>query len=206
MDQISFAGHLDLEELSEVERRETPRASSAFEIYFQLGPRRTLTEVSKRADTRYDTVIWWAKKYRWDERVLARERRSSEILEQERLKQIAEAKKRLIEQGKELQDLGLQHLRNKARIRGRGGLNDVVAIQMVQTGMRAELRGHDLPETITRQETTGKDGGAIAVEQVNQARDALLQMIERHAEALGSSIQNPPALPASPPPGLESEE
>ena len=89
---------------------ETEKAYEAFLIFKNLGPGRTVKEVSEKLRKSYDLFRRWKKRYDWDSRVEAYDR------ENERKEQIAtqQARKKMIERhikiGTSLQGKALQAL------------------------------------------------------------------------------------------------
>ena len=172
--------------LIDAEKRENPASSAAFEYYFNLGAHRDISTVAKQLELQYTIVKYWSHRYKWADRAIYRDKQMAAKLLEARVHAITKMKERFVDVGEELAQMGLDHLRRKIQqARGRG-LNDIAAVQMVKLGTAIELRGYDLPESITREELTGKDGQAIEIEAVQAAKDRLIEMLERHAEALGS--------------------
>lgn len=179
MGRVTFVNQDKLDTAAKYEGEETPPASAAFEYYASLGVRRSLPPVVEHFNLPYSVIKNWSSRYRWPMRAIIRDRLEAEAAAEARVAAVATMKARFIEAGTELADLGAAHLKRKAQIRGRGGLSDVVAAQMIQIGTKLELRGYDLPEAITRSELTGKDGNAIEIEEVTEARERLVRMLER---------------------------
>lgn len=193
MGRVTFVDQDKLDIASKYEREEPPTASAAFEYYYSLGVRRSLTPVAEHFDLPYASVRNWSARYRWPIRAVVRDRMEAEAAAEARIQAVATMKARFVEQGIELADMGAAHLKRKAQIRGRGGLSDVVAAQMVQLGVKMELRGYDLPESIHRDELTGRDGKAIEIEEVTEARERLLRMLERRTQTVEGEFKELPS-------------
>lgn len=106
-----------------------------------------------------------SKRFRWHDLARWRDWRRQEMADKEASKAIAKVKKELAERGLRAQTIAMESLE---RLHANGSIGATAASMLLKIGIGAQLRGYDLPESIQRQEVTGKDGNTITVDHVLQ--------------------------------------
>jgi hypothetical protein len=140
--------------------RETIKAAHAFDVYWQMGDQRTLAKVGQALGKSATIIEHWSAAHGWQERIKARDREQAAAIDAEKIRQLADIEARLIADGIEAQQLAMDTLKalaNDEKLDGRS------AVMLLGQARAAMLRGLRQPESITRQETTGRDGSALTV-------------------------------------------
>ena len=140
--------------------RETIKAAHAFDVYWQMGDQRSIAKVAQALSKSVGLIQEWSIAHGWQERIRARGREQAAAIDAEKVRQLAEIEARLIADGIEAQRLAMDTLKSLANDEKLDGRSAVMLLGQARAAM---LRGLRQPESITRQETTGKDGSAVTV-------------------------------------------
>jgi len=143
-------------------RRKKPRSrqEQAFSAYLALGPGRSLAELANvlRDETgdygmtrapSLRSIEAWSVRERWQERLADLERRAREEVDREHLAWLKDHRRRLLEHGRLLQEVGVEWLRGKDA----GDVKVSDAIRAIEAGARLEALA--LTETTQRTAPSG---------------------------------------------------
>lgn len=137
--------------------RETIKAAHAFDVYWQMGDRRSLAKVAQESGKHVTLIERWSREHGWQERVRQKQAEQAADLEARRQQLVSGVEQQFLNDGIELQSLVMDVARKQAPKRR---LSPALAPLLAQARGMA-MRGLRLPETITRQEQTGADGSAL---------------------------------------------
>jgi len=128
---------------------ETKEQRKAFEFYFRLD-RPSKSAVARKFKRNISTVNAWAKKFKWDKKIIERNEKTDEILKVRIAEASAEMTERHLKAAKKCVERGLENLEQKALVKPRD------AIAAIKVGVDVER--------ITRGEVTERvDTGGSTV-------------------------------------------
>lgn len=137
---------------------ESPKALQAFEVYWSLGDDRTLERVAQQCAKSASLIRRWSHVHSWQDRIRARIADQAAAVDAEKARQLAGVEAQLVKDGIEAGRLAMDAIRRLATM---DRISAMAAVQLLAQARASALRGFRQPESVVRQEQTGKDGGPV---------------------------------------------
>lgn len=123
---------------------ETMQAFEAFHLYCQMGHERSLRKVEQQLSKSHTLIARWASRHKWVERTRQYENYLVRAEVETARKNLADMRKRQIEQGKLLQSKAVTALLNKAQQEGGLDFESTTAlVRMMSTGITIEEKARE---------------------------------------------------------------
>lgn len=97
----------ELPESTDPTPREGPKALAAWEAYWALGSSRSLRKLAEQSGTKLSQLADWSGKYRWQERVLERQREEIAAAREAARKEAAALARRRLRNAQLMQEVGV---------------------------------------------------------------------------------------------------
>ncbi len=138
--------------------KEKQKHREAFELYFAMGPGRSLTRLAAKLGVSESTVKMWSRVFRWAERIEERGRQAAASL----VKQAGDTAEDELAKDKQIVRLGLAHV-TKSLVEGRlkGNVSDIERMIRLKRELDADgRRGQDMVFQVTWPSAVGPDPDA----------------------------------------------
>lgn len=146
--------------------KETDPAWQAFQRYRDMG-KRSIAKLHRSLRKSQRLLGGWSTKWRWRDRVVAWDREADDRKRAATLEEIADMQKRHIKLARGMQQLGaveLKRLIDDATAKAKGaGLTAQDIQKLIDSGAKLERLNRGEPDSIARNEQTGKGGGPVDV-------------------------------------------
>lgn len=162
-------------------RHEGVRAFQAFTIYLQMGPERSITKVARELSKSRTLIGRWSAAHQWTERVAAWDAHIHRLEMREREKAVKQANANHVKLSQAMQGRIAETLNLMAKAKDKDGKpapfgpapEDVP--KWVDTAVKIERLG--LGMSTANVEHAGKDGQAIKLDVLQQARERLAEKL-----------------------------